>query len=219
MKRKSRKAIASRQAAAPMVPAVQLERIEQKTSHVVGEIVLAKVNGRNVASRPNGKVVEQVKVIREAIVQRAHWDDPADQNERSKTARQVHHVRRVDPLLVLQGRGDVVTDRHIHAAERYRDDFEIASGARPGYERGETRSSSNPGGPTEAQMGALARYRAATSSVSEKQARILAAVVLRGQDVTAYARGAEISRHRAMGHLEAALDGLVDFYEPAIVGV
>jgi hypothetical protein len=203
MKRKSRKATASRQAAEPMVPSVQLET-------VIGNMVQI-VEGRRQAVHG---------LIREPLAVRGEWDDPFDQNERSKTARQVHHVRRNDPLLNLHLRSKAeVTDRHIRSAEQFRDDYEIGIlGARPPRHGNSTGSTAAGGGLTEMQMLAADAYRRARSSVGESQCRILDAVVLGLDNVSSYAAKVNVSEQVAKGYLIAALDRLADHYEPTTTG-
>jgi hypothetical protein len=199
--------------AQPNVPAVQLVPMR-------GDVIKSDCTGTR-------KAVDAL--IREPLAVRGEWDDPSDTNTRSRSATQVSGYRRNDPLLTLWVRGgrktgtevhpnSEVTALHIRAAERYRDDFEIANGAQPGYERGEVRGSSSPGAPSEFRLHALRSYRAATTAVGARLSRILVAIVLGREDLSGYAEAFGISAHSAKGYLIAALDRLLDHYEPVATG-
>jgi uncharacterized protein DUF6456 len=153
---------------------------------------------------------------RPPIAERAQWDDPDDRNIRSKTARQVIGHRRVDPLVTIHRREGLVTESHLRAAVRYRDDYETGiEGATPPKDEGQ--SSAGPGAGMDARLDAMARFRQATQAVGQRLSRILVAIVLGLEDVTRYAASVRINRHIAMGYLIAALDRLAEFYEPAPV--
>jgi hypothetical protein len=99
------------------------------------------------------------------------------------------------------------------AIDRYRDDFEVSQGARPGWERPEVGGGSQASGPAHAQLQAAEAYRAANAAVGKTTSRILVAVTLCGQTLAEYAESCGLSAHAAKGYLVAALDSLRDHYE------
>ena len=153
-------------------------------------------------------------VIREAVAEQAEWDDPDDKNTRSKTPRQVIGYRRADPLLILHRRGGEVTKDHIRAAHRFRDDYEIGHGARPGYERPEAGcGAADAMGAAEMQFRAMDSYKAAMLAVGIRLSSILVVVVLEGRSPTSYAEERGQSAVKMVGYLVAALDRLLEHYE------
>ena len=171
-------------------------------------------------SRPAARSDErqpEPTVLREAIAERAEWDDPSDTNTRSKTPRQVIGYRRADPLLILHKRGGEVTKDHIRAAHRFRDDYEIGHGARPGYDRmnaaaGSSDDKERPGA-AEMQFRAMDGYKAAMLAVGIRLSSILVVVVLEGRSPTSYAEEKGQSAVKMVGYLVAALDRLQEHYE------
>ena len=196
---KRRRRIVSNTAAQPSVPSVQIERIEGKMIRAV------EVSPGVVVRRAVGTL------IRQPLAVRGEWDDPLDTNTRSKTPRQVSGYRRADPLLLLFKRGDLVTIHHLRAAEKYRDDYEIAGGAKIGD--GGTGGGGTPGGATDAQMDAMKRYRQMVQAVGQSANALLHDVLIDRIDVTTCAERRARSRHTVMGNLEAALNRLQEHYD------
>lgn len=184
--------------AAEQVPSVQLERI-------VGPAIVEDDQGNRKA---------ETVLLRRPIAERGTWDDPDDKNDRSKTPRQVHGLRRPNSLRAIHLRSGQITTKHLSAAEKLLDLAEIANGARPGAERSEIRSSGVPTGASEYQLDALTNCRAALDFVGIRGRLIVEAIVLGGMDVSAYATSRAMSRDVAVGMLVSAMDRLVEFFEP-----
>jgi len=182
-----------------------------QTKAIVGEVVVTDLLGRR------RRLKDQI--IRQARVEDGEWDDPADQNTRSKTAHQVRGHRVADPLVTLHKRQpSEVTTRHVRCAERYRDDFEAAQGARDPDAKGNNGGPQSGCGPSMAHLLALEAYRGANDAVGPRLCFALEHVVLGYQTVSAFAAAARLSPETAKGYLLAALDRLVDHYEPIVVG-
>ena len=148
-----------------------------------------------------------------AHAERAEWDDPEDTGRRGSYARQVHGFRRIDPLITLHRRDPrEITEQHIRAAEKLRDDHEMSQGV--------MRRSGGGGdmGIVNAQMAAAERYRAAVKAVGPRLWTILRLVVIDGWTVQRWAQKFVMSEHKAKGYLVAALDCLHDHYNPATGG-
>lgn len=149
--------------------------------------------------------------IANGAAMRAEWDDPDDtRTVGSRTVRQVHGFRRADPLVSLHKRSPRdVTEQHLRAAERLRDDWEMSQGARrkSGTGNGDV-------GIITAQMMAATRYRAAVAAMGASLWSILRLIVLDGWTVRAWALKFGWKEHRAAGYLIAALDALHDHYNP-----
>jgi hypothetical protein len=153
-------------------------------------------------------------VVRPPIAERAEWDDPSDQNTRSKTSRQVLGFRRCDPLITLNKRSPKeITEHHLTAVERFRDDHEIAQGATGGGDITGVRGFALSSGPSERQLIAMDAYRGALDGVGRRLGQILVSVALNGCDLKTYAERTAQSEHVVKGYLIAALDRLVDVYE------
>lgn len=175
------------------------------------------------AARP--QVTEDAATIPEAQLTNEHatrdqWDDPADtRTVGSRTVRQVHGFRRVDPLITLHRRSPAdFTVAHLRAAERLRDDYEMSEGAR-------VRAGQGGGdmGIINAQMAAAARYRNAVQAVGPEPWTVLRLVVLDGWTVARFAEkfypddvrsvGGKWTRRRLIG----ALDLLHLHYNPPVM--
>ena len=148
------------------------------------------------------------------LVEPAQWDDPDDTGRRGSYSAVVVGWRRADPILALHRRSprDVTAD-HVRAVERLRDDYEIGEGA-----RGVGRGAGGGIDPTEAQIDAAGRYRAAVSAVGPGLCDVLIPVALAGWTVHALAERRGISDHRAAGMLIGALIRLRDHYDPPVAG-
>ena len=185
------------------------------------EILVPAVQRFRIAGMMPGKQGPDVKVIhRQPIAERGEWADPADTNTRSKAPRSVLGYRRADPLRTMHVRGDLITKEHLNAAERLRDDAEIANGARPGAEKSEVRGGFCSGGPGDQQLDAMARYRAALGACGHgtKACQLMCAVVLSGQDVSSWSEACGMSRHVGVGMLVATLDLLQMHYDGGKAG-
>jgi hypothetical protein len=183
------------------------------------EIQLETIRGSEVVTIIDGKPKTERLLIREPIAERGHWDDPTDVNERSKSPRQQHGYRRADPIATLHARQPLkVTRRHVRVCERLRDDSEISSGARPGDGLGGLNGSSSSDGPTAAACMATESLRRAKAAVGPSLWKIVDSIVLSGVSIKVYSTNRRITEHNTKGYLMAALDALVDFYEPPIRG-
>lgn len=171
--------------------------------------------------------------VTRGYVETGAWDDPTDTGRRNSTnVRLVHGFRRADPLITLHRRSPhEVTERHLRAAERLRDDHEIGEGV-----RGVGRGAGGGVGPTDAQLDGLTRYREAVAAVGQSQCAILLPVVLAGWTVKRWVeskgpatdsnsrvlydrRGQPLpamTEQKAAGYLIAALDRLHEHYNPPV---
>ena len=111
-----------------------------------------------------------------------------------------------------------MTLSHLAAARKYRDDYEIGNGARPGYEKPEVQSASGGLTPSEAQCDAVRDYRAAAKCLGVSGRRLVDFIVL---GVGANIGGSNLvggqdkhGEHRdvAKGRLLAGMDLLVEYY-------
>jgi hypothetical protein len=146
-------------------------------------------------------------------VERAEWDDPDDRRTvGTRTVRQVHGFRRADPLVTLHKRDPrEITEQHLRAAERLRDDFERGQGVvrKSGAGNGDM-------GIITSQMAAAQRYREAVRAVGPRLWTILRLVAIDGWTVAQWAEKFGMSQHAAKGYLIAALDCLHDHYNPVV---
>lgn len=146
-------------------------------------------------------------------VERAEWDDPDDRRTAgSRTVRQVHGYRRADPLVTLHKRAPrEITEQHLRAAERLRDDYERGQGVvrRSGTGNGDV-------GIITSQMAAAQRYRNAVQAVGPRLWAILRLVAIDGWTVARWAQKFGMSAHQSKGYLIAALDCLHDHYNPPV---
>lgn len=144
---------------------------------------------------------------------RAEWDDPEDTGRRNSThARAVHGFRRADPLITLHKRDPKeITEQHLRAAERLRDDWEMGQGVmrRSGAGNGDV-------GIITAQMAAAQRYRSAVKAVGPRLFSVLELIVLHGWTVAQWAEKFGLSEHKSKGYLIAAMDCLHDHYNPPV---
>lgn len=157
---------------------------------------------------------------RPARVEPGEWRDPEDAAamergaDGKRRARTVRGFRVSDPILHLHRRApSEVTEEHVRASTRLRDDFEIGMGVRNGRVPGDVAGGGGVG-PTTAQLDALGRWRAATRAVGDRLCDVLLPVVLEGRTVAALAERRAVSAHRMQGYLVAALDRLAEHYWP-----
>lgn len=181
-----------------------------------------KVRRLGLDSRPEGEDSRPL-VVREPTVMQATWRDPDDSNPHRRSAAEIVAMRAADPLRVMHRRGGLVTLKHIAAAERLLDAFEVgAFGAGEG--RGRPLVSAGGGGrakdyPAERVLNALQEFRSAMACLSPVQARMIGHVVLgvpdpERRDVAAFAARHDLNEAFCRGLLVAALDALVQFYFP-----
>jgi len=149
--------------------------------------------------------------VANGAVERAAWDDPDDTGRRGSYVRMVHGYRRSDPLITLHRRSPrEITQQHLQAAERLRDDYEIGEGVNLG------KGSGGETGPLDVQIDARTRYRAAVAAVGPSLCAILLPVVLSAWTVKQWAEDRGMSETKASGYLTAALDRLQDHYNPVV---
>lgn len=149
---------------------------------------------------------------------RAEWDEPKETGRvenylrgGKSYVRQVQGFRRADPILALHRRSpNEFTRQHVQAAERLRDDHEIGQGVNLGL------GSGGGLGPADAQLDAMARYRAAVQALGPRLWAIVDPVVIHWQTVAWWAEKFGRSEHKAAGYLIAALDALHDHYNPPV---
>ncbi len=120
-------------------------------------------------------IVEPVRLGRD--VEAAEWRDPEDTNPNRREPRRVKGHRRMDVLYHLYHGRHMLTRRQAAAGVRLRDDYEVSQGAKPGAERSEVRGGGTLG-PAEAQLAAVARYRAAMQAMGPQLSGVVLHVVL-----------------------------------------
>jgi len=159
----------------------------------------------------DGELLVPVAQVTNGAVERAAWDDPDDTGRRGSYVRMVHGYRRSDPLITLHRRSPrEVTQQHLQAAERLRDDYEIGEGINLG------KGSGGESGPLDVQIDARTRYRAAVQAVGPRLCTVLLPVVLSAWTVKQWAEDRGMSETKATGYLIAALDRLQDHYNPVV---
>lgn len=163
-------------------------------------------------SAAQSQTIEVVRYNRDVVV--GEWVDPEQTNKFSKTPEKVRAFRRVDTLVRLLA-GGTLTKEHVAAGFRLRDDYELAEGARPGSERSEVRGT-NVGGPADAQIAAVARYRNAVQAVGKSLCSMVLHVVLDNRSITAWAEPRGKSVSECTGYLLAGMDRLVEHYGEAL---
>ena len=134
--------------------------------------------------------------------------DP-DRPDRGRTQHTIRGARRYDGVLSLFG------DRsaEYRAAERYRDDNAIASGARLG-ERSLVRSTSpNRHEPSAAVLDALERVRAASDAMGRTAMPVIIWTVLANQSLASYERTRRTRHGASAATLRLALAALADHYD------
>jgi hypothetical protein len=161
----------------------------------------------------HGQVVEPVRIGRD--VELGSWVDPVQTNKFSKAAEKVTGFRRTDELRRLGKRG-TLTDHHVAAGYKLRDDHELSEGAQMGGAQMTVRISTSSPGATTCQLDAIARFRAAIQAIGKSQADVVIAVVLLNQTVTTWSERRGMALSRATGYLEGAMDRLVDHYQDVL---
>jgi hypothetical protein len=180
-------------------------------------------------SRAGVAPVSPQQIATGAVV-RDTWDDPADTGRQGTYVRIVSGYRRADPVLAMHRRNPgEITRGHVQAAERLRDDYEIAEGVNTGG-----RGSGGEVGPTEAMLDARRRFERAKAALGDTLASILLPVVLDGWTVKQWTEARplrdaagdlvlrngkpvpSLSEEKAGGFLIAALGRLRDHYTPLV---
>ncbi len=186
------------------------QRRVRETAERYDAAVAAEPDRVKLINDGQAQVIEPVRFKRD--VERQSWIDPEQRNKFSKTPEKVVGFRRIDALVRLQ-RGGTINERHLAAAIKLRDDFEIGDGARPGCDRVVAGGQGqNPGGPTDRQIDAMARYRAAVQAVGKTLSGILLHVVLENRTVKDWAEKRSRSLNSSTGYFVAAMDRLLDHY-------
>lgn len=159
-------------------------------------------------------------VLRPARVEQGEWTDPDDTQalERGpdgrRRARKVKGFRVIDPIRNLHAHNPgEITERHVRAADRLRDDHEIGEGIRNGRSAAHV-SGGSGAGPTDAMLDAAQRYRGAVQAVPPSLWGCLAPLVFHGWTVARLAEARGTSAVRLTGYVQAALDALCDHYWP-----
>ena len=147
-----------------------------------------------------------VKGHREALVEHDTWTEPANANRR------VSGYRRVDTLLTLFKRGEFFQKQHLIIADRYRKDFELSIGAKPGFEKVQAGTGFNSTTPSQVQLNASRRIRLAQSAIGPSLLPIVHEIVILNHTVTAWAEKRHMNTQMALGRLIAGLDRLGDYY-------
>jgi hypothetical protein len=158
------------------------------------------------------ETIEPVRYGRDVTASK--WVDPVQANQFAKTPEKVKGFRRIDTLVRLLA-GGTLTKEHVAAGFRLRDDYEVSEGARPGSERSEIRGSGT-GGPLDAQLAAVARYRAAIQAVGKIPSAMVLHVVLDNRSITAWAEPRGMSVSSATGYLLCGMDRLQEHYGHSI---
>jgi len=170
-------------------------------------------------------------IIRESKVTRAEWrdpDDPLAHIRRSETpggrggAKTVHGYKRTWTIDLLHKTtpGDV-TKKHVWAASRWLNDYELSMGCTPGArirERvdGETESTL---GSMDMRLRAADRFNEASDAVGRSGVMVLKLVIIDNMSLARVASVLGTSSHKASGRVCAALDRLVEHYNPPQVRV
>lgn len=139
------------------------------------------------------------------------WDDPDDRRTvGTRTVRQVYGYRRHDPIIAMHRQAPrEVTEAHVRAVSRLRDDYEIGEGVSLGKGTG------GDVGPTDAMLDAKARFRDARDAMGSAWA-ILGPIAMDGWSVRDWAAYHGYAAGKAAGMLIAALGRLHDHYNPVV---
>ena len=164
---------------------------------------------------------EDAAVLRRSVAAET-WVDPDDLDANRRAPRIITASRRADPLRVMAKRGGAINDRHIKAAERLVDLFEVGIlGA--SENRGEKLSVPTGFGagnyPPERRLDAIASLRRCFIVMGAIGSAVVSFVVLghdsQGRcDVAAWAARVRVDPKTARGYLIVALDALADHLWP-----
>jgi len=156
---------------------------------------------------------DPARVLRDrGAVERAEWDDPADTNERSAKPWQVSGWRRSDPVAAMFTR----KSPEFEAAERLRRDVALADGARRHEQLGTRISGTAPMTPTDVQIDAIARVRAACRCWTPSELDIASWCVVQQATVSSYAVRIRMRKETALARLRYALRALASHYANAL---
>jgi len=151
-------------------------------------------------------------IIRDAMVEQADRPDMEDPNAsvRKKTVRMIRGWRRVWTIDTLHKTSpNEITEAHVAAAERLVGDHQRREGA---ITTG-GRSGDGKMGPIDVRVAAGIEYDAALVAVGQQGAGILFRAAILNWTVTTLATKLDISRDRAFGRLQAALERLREHYD------
>lgn len=145
---------------------------------------------------------------RGAVV-RAEWDDPDDTNDRTRKPWQVTGWTRADPVADIFPPGSCERE----AATRLRDDVALADGLKPQTPLGARVSGTGPMTPTETQLDAIGRVRAACRALTPAEIDVASWAVVNGASLASYERYAGIrSKGKAGTILRGCLRALAGHY-------
>lgn len=154
-------------------------------------------------------------MLRDVMVERVEWDDPADTTGRTKKGRRfgsrpIRGFRRVWTIDVLhRGSPNEITEAHVASAERLVTDHQRREGAtvlRSG-------SGSSEMGPVDVRVQAGLHYDEAMAALTEQGRFVLFRAAILNWTVVQLAAKMEISRDRVHGRLQATLEDLREHYD------
>ncbi len=149
------------------------------------------------------------RVAGAAEVEIADRPDP-DRPDRGRTPPVVRGARRYDGVQSMFGD----KSPEFKAAERFRDDCAIASGARPnaGGMLGAAGVASHSGGPSDAVLDALARVGDAWHAMGASLSAVVAWVILGNGSIATYERGYQLRHGAGSVQLRSAVERLMGHY-------
>ena len=172
----------------------------------------------NAMSHPRHLLPEQPdarpeRVLRDrGAVERAEWDDPADTNDRTRKPWQVAGWCRSDPVRGLFP----PRSRERDAADRLRQDVDIASGLRATEQLAARVSGVGAMTPTEAQLDAIGRVRAACRVLTPGELEVVSWCAVEGASLTSYEARMRMRHGLASKMLRGALVSLADHYDQGL---
>lgn len=149
-------------------------------------------------------------LLRDSLVE-VDTDGRADPTNPALT---VIGARRRDGLHVMWKRGNLTYPQWL-AADRFRDDWALAGGARIDTpDQAGVRVSGNPAlmGPGDNQMNASVRVRGAWAAAGEAAHGVVSWVVVGNGTIDDYAEACAVGKERVRDLLKDALDRMADFY-------
>lgn len=153
-------------------------------------------------------------VLRGPLTVKATWIDPDDVSPNRREPKKVGGVKRADPLEGMMKRGRLKRE-HIEAADVYRLRWELASGARPGYERPEQaeRRFGPSTGPSEILCQAMRSWLWVQGQFSHTEQSLLNWVVLCRGTISSWAGEVGCRRDDGSLLLLSVLDRLVEMFK------
>lgn len=152
---------------------------------------------------PNGEV-KRIAGAAEIII--ADRPDP-DRPDRGRTPPMIRGARRYDGIQHLFGD----KSPEMQAAERFRDDCAVASGARSGS-RAVVGVAAHSGGPSDAVMDALGRAGDAWHAMGASVSAVVAWVVLGNGSLASFEKAYQVRHGTGATKLREALDRLIAHY-------